>query len=853
MRRVKFVLLLSFIILEAQAQYDLTYYLQDNAGVNHEIPTPEEILGYQIGKKHVSHEQMVGYMHTIASSSNRVSIQTYGYTYEQRPLLLLTISDPANLGRIETLRKQHLKLSSPDRADMISPEEQPVVIWMGYSVHGNEASGINASLMVAYYLAASRSKEIEEILRNTIILIDPSINPDGYSRFSQWVNQFRSKVTITDPFNLEHNEPWPGGRTNHYWFDLNRDWLLLQHPESKARIEKYHQWKPNIVTDHHEMGSNSTFFFQPGIPSRNNPNTPEETYRLTGKIAEYHAKALDRIGSLYYSKESFDDFYYGKGSTYPDVNGGVGILFEQASSRGHARMTDNGILEFPFAIRNQFTVSLSTIRAGYEMKNELLSHQQNFYYEAFEEARRDKVKAYVIDGRDDKLKEYYLLDLLSRHQIEIFRLKKDLTINDKHFKSGKSFIIPTEQEQYRLISSIFEFRTAFNDSLFYDVSSWNIPLAFDVSFSEITEKQYVTTLLGENIDRITRPAGNISGRGKYGYIFYWDQYAAPHALYRIQNNNIRARVAKQSFTTRKGEVFGPGSIFIPTKGQELPEDSIFQILSEVSYETGIDIFPVATGYTEQGINLGSPQITPLQKPEILLFVGEGVSSYDAGEVWHLLDQRFEMPVSLVTIDLFNRISLKQYNTIIMVNGNYSAVTEKAGEKLRQWLEEGGNIIAVEGAARWLNTNKMASITFKSTERDTVSLKKYDELSRDRGAQLISGTIFNTLLDLSHPLCYGYPDQELSVFKSSGYFFEKSKNPYNHPVLYTEDPLLSGYVSRENYKATKGSSAIIVTAAGRGRTICFSDNPNFRGFWFGTNRLFFNAIFFGDLISPGSAR
>jgi len=309
---------------------DLNFYLGSEPQFDAAVPRPEEVLGYQVGQWHVRHDQVVAYMQALAQASPRVRLETIGYTHEQRALLHLTISAPANLDKLETLRQQHLALADPGNSADVN--QMPLVVWMGYSIHGNEPSGTNASLLVAYYLAAAQG--IDDLLQNTIIILEPSQNPDGLSRFALWANMHKGQLLIDDANHREHNEGWPSGRTNHYWFDLNRDWLLLQHPESRARIARFHAWRPNILTDAHEMDTGSTFFCQPGIPSRQNPLTPDLNLALTRLIAGYHAAAFNARGVLYFSEQNFDDFYYGKGSTYPDIQGSIGILFEQASSRG---------------------------------------------------------------------------------------------------------------------------------------------------------------------------------------------------------------------------------------------------------------------------------------------------------------------------------------------------------------------------------------------------------------------------------------------------------------------------------------------------------------------------------------
>ena len=384
-------------------QLDLNYYIPSNQNYDENIPTPKDIIGHEVGEWHVTHDKLAEYMKALAKSSDRISIEDRGKTYEGRPLLLLTITTPNNHSRIDEIRQKHIDATNDSSIDV---SNDPIIVYQGFSIHGNEPSGSNAALAAAYYLAASLNPETEDLLKNTIILFDPSLNPDGLQRFAYWANTNKSKNINPDPNDREYYEVWPRGRTNHYWFDMNRDWLPVQLPESRARIESFHKWLPNILTDHHEMGSNSTFFFQPGIPSRTHPLTPQLNQDLTKEIANYHARAFDKIGSQYYSEESFDDFYYGKGSTFLDINGGIGILFEQGSSRGHAQETSNGLLTFPFTIRNQYTAAMSTLEAAKNMRVKILKYQQDFYRKARNEA--SKTKAIVFGDHKDAAKTYHL-------------------------------------------------------------------------------------------------------------------------------------------------------------------------------------------------------------------------------------------------------------------------------------------------------------------------------------------------------------------------------------------------------------------------------------------------------------
>src|SRR4026208_927764 len=421
---------------------DLKYYLPDSVTYNSAIPKPKDIIYHEVGEWHITHDRLGNYMKAIAAAApDRIKLETMGFTYESRPQLLLIITSPKNQQRLEEIRQQHLQLSDPTRSASVNIDNMPIVVWIGHSIHGNEPSGANAALLSAYYLAAAQGKQIDELLDNVVILFDPSFNPDGLQRFSTWANQHKSKNLVSDPNSREFNEVWPGGRFNHYWFDLNRDWLPAVHIESQNRLAWFHKWKPNILTDHHEQGSNATFFFQPGVPSRVNPLTPAKNQELTGKLAKFHAAFLDRIGSLYFTKENYDDFYYGKGSTYPDINGAIGILFEQASSRGHAIQTENGVLRFPFTIKNQFTTTLSTLEGAKALRKEFLTYQRDFYKNAQAEAAADPVKAFVFGDGMDKFKANEFVSMLKRHQVDVYALNANVNTDGMNFDRRSSYIV----------------------------------------------------------------------------------------------------------------------------------------------------------------------------------------------------------------------------------------------------------------------------------------------------------------------------------------------------------------------------------------------------------------------------
>lgn len=835
-----------FISLVGRAQ-NLQYYLPASVKYNPSIPTPAAVVGHEVGAWHITHDRLVQYMKVIAAASERVALKVTGTTYEGREQLALFITAPDNHARLEQIREQHLQLSDPEKSAGLSIDAMPLVVWIGCSIHGNEPSGANMSLLLAYYLAAAQGPQIEALLRNTIIILDPSFNPDGLNRFATWVNMHKSATMVSDPNAREFNEVWPGGRTNHYFFDLNRDWLPAQQPESRNRLQIFHQWRPNILTDHHEMGSNATFFFQPGVPSRVNPNTPKKNQQLTAAIANYHARFLDSIGSLYFTKEGYDDFYYGKGSTFPDIHGGIGILFEQASSRGHAQQTQNGLLTFPFTIRNQFVTALSTLEAAYALRKELLQYQREFFVNARQEANAFPVKAYVFGDAYDQSRNYMMLDLLRMHRIEVYAVNQAIEADGKKFKPGSAWLVPTAQPQFKLIKTLFERTINYEDSLFYDITTWTMPLAMGLPYAELRTLQ--PGQLGEAVTQPVKPNGQITGGiSRYAYVFEWDDFFAPKLLYALLSKGINAKVASQLFevaTAVGSRKFNYGAILIPVQQQSLSADELHRTIAMAVQGTGVEVFSVGTGLSLSGIDLGSGSFQTVRLPRILLMGGAGTSSNDCGEIWHLLDQRMQIPATLVEIERFNGLNLQGYNVIILPEGSYNNMDKAAQDKLRNWISNGGTVVALEGAGKMLSNAGITRTLYRNAESKTDSNALYPYYLRtdETRAKEMPGSIFEARIDPSHPLCYGYRTPYISIFKANTLFMDQNNNPYDSPVLLTDNPLQSGYLYREYNDKLRGSAMVNVENIGRGKAITFSDNTNFRAFWLGTMKLFMNALFF----------
>ena len=834
----KIILLYSLLsALWLSAQVEQSYYLSDNHPYNPDIPTPQSVLGYEVGEWHVSHDRLVQYMTALAQASDRITLENRGYTFERRPLLLLTITSPENHQRIDEIKAQHQQLTTPEGSNL-AVENMPAVLYQGFSIHGNEPSGANAGLLAAYHLAASEDPETLTLLDEVVVLFDPSFNPDGLQRFAYWANTNRSMNLNPDNNDREYSEVWPGGRTNHYWFDLNRDWLPTQLPESQARIKTYIDWLPNVLTDHHEMGTNSSFFFQPGIPDRVNPLTPDMNQKLTQEIGKFHAAAFDELGSLYYSEEDYDDFFYGKGSTYPDINGSIGILFEQASSRGHLQNSDNGVLTFPFTIRNQLTAAFSTLKAVKTLRVSLLEYMRSFYSNAAAEAAKSKQKALVFGNPKDPAGAYEMARVMDRHGIQLHKIRQSSRINGQEYPEASSYVVPLNQKKSRLIKALFNIQTQFKDSLFYDISAWSFPHAFNQNYSYLNDSKQ----LGAPLTPLQKPEGTVSQKGSYAYLFEGHSYYAPKALYSLLSKGIRVKVSMLPFT-RNGVRYDYGTYMVPVQNQSLDADALYALMQSVAKDNALSVLGVNGGSTE-GIDLGSRNFRAVELPKVALLVGDDVRSYDAGEIWHLMDTRYEIPITKIDVRNMDRVDLSAYTHLILP-ASYGRGLNAFKDKLKTFAQGGGTIIGYGATLSWLSRNELIDLKFKTTSRTAQNIR-FDQRNLFRGAEEIGGAIFNTKIDRSHPINFGIHSSYLPVFKNTELFLEPQKNSYDNPILYTSNPLINGYISKENLQTLKNTSFFQSSRLGSGKVIVFTDNTNFRAFWYGTNRLLANALFHATL-------
>lgn len=843
------VLIVLIFLLKAPGLYtqnDISYYLPD-IKYDSSLTTPSSFLSFEVGDWHVTHGQLVHYLSKLCEESPNCQLTEYARSHENKPLIYLTISSTKNLENIASIKAEHNKLTEAEGSDDLDVTDIPLVLYQGYSIHGNESSGANAAMLVAYYLLAGQSPKTDRLLDQSIILLDPCYNPDGFQRFSTWANMHRHARLNSDTNDREFDEVWPGGRTNHYWFDLNRDWLFNIHPSSKGRIKVFHEWKPDILTDHHEMGSNSTFFFQPGVPERTNPLTPQLNQDLTEEIGSYHASFLDSIGSAYFTKERYDDFFYGKGSTYPDINGCIGILFEQASSRGHLRETQNGLLSFPFTIRNQVVSSLSTQEAALALKDKILNYKRDFYSKKLES--KDQQGYYIFECKDNYMGSF-IVNLLNRHEIDVYRTKKNKMLEGINFAKGDSYVVPKDQKQSGLVQTLFERVHEFRDSIFYDISSWTLPLAMDIKYAESLKQADMSAL-----DRVTKyeepdmPALSVAPSVK-ALAVSWHHYLSPAFLNNMLENKVKVNALTKDgqYSSSDGTVsLRAGTLVMPLPEEMNSRKSTIQNIEKYAREWGLPVIQLNSLKAREGLDLGSNDVLRIKDKDIAMLVGEGINAYEAGEAWHQLDKRWQIQFTKLDMAQLSKGQMARYDVLIMPDGYYSNRNMDT-EILKDWLQKGGRILAFRRAVDFLN--KLGWISnLKEVEADNLAendQKSYSNYGASKAAQRIKGCIFNADINLSHPLFYGYTRNQLPVFKRGTQFYQMYKASAI-AMKYTDEPLLSGYCSDENIEKARNAAAVFCSAVGRGSVISSVDNPNFRGFWMGGSKLFANMIFMADAI------
>lgn len=844
----------------------------DDVQYDARIPTPADFLGRPLGAKPVHHHELVAYIREVASLSDRLTVETAGYSHERRPILFVVATSPANQARIEDIRVQHIGLTEPSIGESIS-DDMPVVTWLNYGVHGAESSGMDAALPTVYYLAAAQGASADSLLNDSVILVTAVFNPDGHAHRASWLDTFGSDVVNPDPNHIEHDYDGRLARTNHYGFDLNRQWLSVTQPEARAWMRQWHRWRPNVSVDYHEMGSDQTYYFAPGVPSRTHPLIPDEAMDLMSDVVAPAEAFMDSQARLYFHGDRYDHFFLGKGAGFPLINGGIGILHEASAARGVALETANGIRTYRENIVKHFRTSIANAEGAAANRAALLSFQKRFYDSASQRARELDVKGYVFAAPGDKARLYHFVDLLNFHRIAVHALQQDITQDGISFRAGEALVVPLDQPQHQLIRAMFETQTEFEDTTFYDVSTWTVPLAYGMDYAPLSGRRFGRNLVGAEI-ALEMPVANAPDNASYAYAFDWTEYYAPRALYRVLDAGLLARVAPDPFTVRtsRGPVeLGRGSIVVSFDRQHERRDDILELMRTIAREDGVTVHALISGRSAIGMagpDVGGQFFDALKKPEILLLAGRSMDWYNAGEIWHLLDKRMQMPVTIRDRDRLAGVNLSRYTHIIYVGGEYEMYQPEYAGRLRLWVNEGGTIIGIRSGADWVRANVLDwvdPLTLPPGQQATTELESghtavpdadvlperfpYSDKERRDPLPLIGGSIFAGDLDNTHPLGFGYRHRNIALHKNTTSVMARPANPYASVITYATPPLLSGYASDENLQLLEGTAALIAERKGAGSVILFADDPNFRATWYGTNKLFMNALFFSKTFEP----
>ncbi|MEM9599967.1 MAG: M14 family zinc carboxypeptidase [Pseudomonadota bacterium] len=850
---------LSLLAVSMPAFAKPTDYFQV-AGVDYDdaVPRFESQAGYEIGERPVRFSDMIVYLKGLAAQSDRISVETIGYSHERRPILTFTVTSPDNHANLETIRQTHL-----DRLEgRAAPDSAPMVLWINFGVHGAETSGMEAAVPLLYHYAAARGAAVESQLDNAVMIFTVIFNPDGHSRRIDHVETFWSYADNTDLNDAAHNL-WVEARTNHYWFDLNRQWLLLTQPESRAWIRQWHKWKPMVSADYHEMGSNSPYYFHPGEELRRNPLIPVRARELTQGIAKRHAAFLDSEARLYSTEEGFDNFYIGKGSTYPQINGSLGILFEAGAARGGSVETEHGLLETADNVRTQFRTALTTIQGSLDLRDEITAYQREFFVENSRLAGQGGQTGWVFTAMGDPERAARFVRLLNMHDIDVYRLASDQTVQGQTYPAASSYVVPMDQMNNRMIRGIFERFTEFEENIFYDVSGWTLPLAYDLDYAAVSGR----VPIGARADGVFQPAP-VPDRASYGYVFDWSHSFAPRALNRVLSEDLMARAGMEeaSVVTTRGVVpLTRGAIFVPLARQDKSREDIHAIMETIAAKDGVTVHAATSGLTPvTGRDLGaSRSFRSLEEPRVVLAYDDGLSRYDAGEVWWTLDYRHRMPVTLVRKDALGSLDWADYTHLVLVGGNAS-LEGPVADTVKRWIGNGGTLIATRQAAKWAQDTILKSAENGADKDDGTKSDKEGSKDADTEAQrertdfsemrvrdaehVIGGSIFATDLDITHPLGFGYGDRDLPVHRNTSFTLERpEENPFAVPVQYTDTPLLTGYASKRRLEEIGGTPSVVAVRMRRGTVVLMADNPVFRGTYPGTEKLLMNAIFFSGLI------
>ncbi|MGV6828595.1 MAG: M14 metallopeptidase family protein [Flavobacteriales bacterium] len=803
-----------------------------------QIQSPSQFLGYEIGTQYTRNAEVVRYFEHVASQSNMVNYQAYGKTNEGRLLSYAIVSSPDNIKNIETIRHNNLKniglesgSSNPDIA----------IVWLSYNVHGNEASSTEAAMLTLYMLVTQKNSW----LQNTVVIIDPCLNPDGRDRYVNWYNQV--KATPYNPLQVatEHHEPWPGGRPNHYLFDLNRDWVWSTQVESQQRLKIYNQWMPHVHVDFHEQGINEPYYFAPAAEPFHEIISDWQREFQTN-VGKNHAKYFDKEGWLFFTRERFDLLYPSYGDTYPTFMGAIGMTYEQA---GHSRSglginTDEGYkLTLIDRVAHHTTTGLSTVEIS--SKNAVKLNQE---FKKFFANNNFKYKSYVLKGNPDKIDA--LTRLLDKHKIKYGYSTAGKVSGFSFNKNEKStmdttgaLVVSTNQPKGKMVKVLFEPNAKLTDPLTYDITAWSIPYAYGL---ETIASTSLVTATGNKPQQKNINSPLLTAAG---YILNWGSLYDASFLTDLLNNNIKVRFSEKKLSFQ-GKQFNSGSLVI-TRSDNAKNQQFDELVNKLANKHHRNLYAASSSFSDNRTDFGSPDIKLINKQRIAILKGKGVSSLSYGAIWHFFETQLQYPLTSIDTDYFSINDLNKIDVLILPEGWYASVfNDENLKQLKKWISNGGKIIAVGKAVGFFNEkegfNLQKNKIDQAEDEKEIDLEKrlipYDQRERNSVKDFITGSIYKVTLDPSHPLAFGYGDTYFSL-KQGNASYTFLENGYNVGYIKDDAISVSGFSGKDAKEALTNSLIFGEERMGSGSIIYLVDDVLFRSFWENGKLFLVNSIFF----------
>jgi hypothetical protein len=817
--------------------------------INAQLKSPEEFLRYKIGTRYTPHWKIVNYFNHVATqATSMVKLQPYGETNEGRPLMLTFISSPENISNLEAIRQNNLRLANLSLDKRAADENGPAIVWLSYNVHGNEPSSSEAALLTLYALANPAETKTKEWLKNTVVIIDPCINPDGRDRYVNWYNAAVGKNFNPTRVSREHREPWPGGRTNHYNYDLNRDWAWQTQVETQQRIKVYSQWMPQIHVDYHEQGIDEPYYFAPAAEPYHEVITPwQRDFQTT--IGKNHAKYFDANGWLYFTKIRFDLLYPSYGDTYPTYNGAIGMTYEQGGIGGGLGVIneDDDTLTLVDRAQHHFTTSLSTVEISSLHAKRLIKEFRKYFNDAVS-AGTGEYKSYVIKNSvKDAERIDKLLDLLDKNDIQY----SSGTGNGKGYNyatgkeesfslDGSDIVISAYQPRSSMVKVLFEPKSKLSDSVTYDITAWALPYVYDVKAYASKEKINTSGAV------VRKKAAN--AETEFGYVIPWKGTRTVKAIGQLMQKGVFLRFAESPFEIN-GNKFDRGTIMVLKTSNKAIGKNLWTTVRSVADANNIQLYPVSSGMVDKGFDFGSDMVHALKAPKVALVTGEGIGGNAAGEIWHFFDHEIDYPLTLINANDLSRIDWSTIDVLIMPDGNYRFLSNKDElEAFKNWINKGGRVVALESAVSQLARAEVGIKQKKSEDSDKkekegsyTSLKDYESRERDAVSGITPGSIWKVTMDNTHPLAFGYPDYYYTLKQDDNIYEFFKEGGWNVGVIKKENQV-AGFVGAGIQPRLKDGLLFGVYPMGNGSISFLADDVLFRSFWENGKLMLCNAVF-----------